>query len=81
MRRIDDACSEVGHDPATLRRLVLTGVLLDAGVSSVESFTATRDAYEAVGVTDLVVHWPRRDGVYAGDEAAFETMCSEVLQG
>ena len=81
MRRLDDVCSEVGRDPATLRRLVLTGVLLAAGVSSVESFTATRDAYESVGVTDLVVHWPRRDGVYAGDEATFETICSEVLQG
>ena len=77
--RLDDACIACGRDPVTLHRIVLTGVLLDPGMSSVEGFRATLDAYDSVGVTDLVVHWPRADGVYEGDEAAFEAVCSAVL--
>lgn len=76
MRRLDDACAEVGRDPATLDRIVLTGALLDGGLASVAAFEDTVSAYEAVGVTDLVVHWPRADGVYAGSDAAFEALFS-----
>ena len=76
MRRVDEACVELGRDPMTLDRIVLTGLLLDGGLSSPAVFDETCAAYAAVGVTDLVVHWPRADGVYAGDESAFEELFS-----
>lgn len=79
MGRLDDACAEVDRDPTTLDRIVLTGVLLDGGVASRATFEDTCAAYEAVGVTDLVVHWPRTEGVYAGDEAAFEALFSALF--
>src|SRR5206468_4150691 len=44
MARLDDACAEVGRDPATIDRLVLTGPLLDSGLSSVEAFRNAADA-------------------------------------
>ena len=72
MHRLDEACAEVGRDPSTLRRLVVTGVELDPQLGSVDAFADTRGRYAEVGVTDLVVHWPRPAPPYEGDEAAFE---------
>ena len=74
MVRLDEACAAVDRDPTTLDRIVLTGMLLDGGLASSAAFEDTCAAYEEVGVTDLVVHWPRADGVYAGDEEAFEAL-------
>ena len=60
------------RDPSTLDRIVLTGLNLDSGVGSVDQFEDTLGRYEAIGVTDYVVHWPRPTPPYQGDEAAFE---------
>ncbi len=76
MRRLEAACADVGRDPGSLDRIVLTGALLDGGLASADAFRDTCGAYEAVGVTDVVVHWPRSEGIYAGDEAAFEALFS-----
>lgn len=84
MARLDQACHEVGRDPASLDRLVVTGPAvggpaLDSGLASVEAFQEAVGRYAAVGVTDLVVHWPRPDGPFAGDLDTFEHICSSVL--
>jgi len=75
--RLDEACLAAGRDPGTLGRLVLTGPRLDPGLSSVGAFDDAVGRYGAIGVTDLVVHWPRPDGPYAGDAAVFERIFSE----
>jgi alkanesulfonate monooxygenase SsuD/methylene tetrahydromethanopterin reductase-like flavin-dependent oxidoreductase (luciferase family) len=72
--RLDEACAAEGRDPATIDRLVVTGPVLDGGLRSPEAFAEVREAYAAVGVTDLVVHWPRRSEPYAGDESALEAI-------
>lgn len=74
MARLDDACSAAGRDPGTLGRLVLTGLTLDSGLGSPDQFEDTLGRYEAIGVTDYVVHWPRPRPPYQGDEAAFEAI-------
>ena len=70
--RLDDACVEIGRDPASLARLVLTGPSLDPGLASIEAFRDTVGRYAEIGVTDFVVHWPRSSEPYAGDLATFE---------
>jgi alkanesulfonate monooxygenase SsuD/methylene tetrahydromethanopterin reductase-like flavin-dependent oxidoreductase (luciferase family) len=69
---LEEACEKEGRDPASVDRLVLTGSRLDSGLSSPEAFNAVKEAYASVGVTDLVVHWPRPADPYAGDEAILE---------
>jgi alkanesulfonate monooxygenase SsuD/methylene tetrahydromethanopterin reductase-like flavin-dependent oxidoreductase (luciferase family) len=69
---LEDACTEEGRDPAKLSRLVVTGPRLTSGLSSVEEFDDTVGRYAAIGVTDLVVHWPRADDPYAADYSTFE---------
>lgn len=65
------ACNAIGRDPSELDKVVLTGLLLDGGISSREAFADAIAEYAAVGVTDLIVHWPRAGDPYRGDESAF----------
>ena len=69
---LDDACRAAGRDPGELRRLVLTGPGLDPGLGSVEQFRDTAGRYAEIGITDLVVHWPREEEPYRADQAVFE---------
>jgi alkanesulfonate monooxygenase SsuD/methylene tetrahydromethanopterin reductase-like flavin-dependent oxidoreductase (luciferase family) len=77
MSRLDEMCLRVGRDPATLRRLVLSGPRLDSGLASVEAFKDTVGRYAEIGVTDFVVHWPRSDEPYAADLATFERIFAD----
>ena len=72
MDQLDDACTRIGRDPATLPRLVLSGLRLDSGLVSEGAFEETLGRYGAIGVTDFVVHWPRPSEPFAGDTADFE---------
>lgn len=72
IERLDRVCVDAGRDPASLDRLVLTGIPLASGLESPDAFADTAGRYAALGVTDLVVHWPREDEPYAGSEAVFE---------
>jgi len=75
---LDDACAEVGREPASLERLVVTGPLLHAGLDSVEAFRDTAGRYAEAGVGDMVVHWPRAEEPYAADMRMFERIFSSV---
>ncbi len=79
LRALDEACTAGGRDPATLDRIVLTGLNLDSGAGSVDQFEDTLGRWAELGVTDYVVHWPRPDPPYQGDEAVFEAVVAEVL--
>jgi alkanesulfonate monooxygenase SsuD/methylene tetrahydromethanopterin reductase-like flavin-dependent oxidoreductase (luciferase family) len=76
---IESACAAVGRDPATLDRIVLSGLNLDSGLGSVGEFEDAVGRYEAVGATDVVVHWPRPTDPYQGDQAAFESLFAARL--
>jgi alkanesulfonate monooxygenase SsuD/methylene tetrahydromethanopterin reductase-like flavin-dependent oxidoreductase (luciferase family) len=79
MARLDSACADVGRDPTSIKRLVLTGPCLDEGLASPEAFRDTVGRYASVGVTDLVVHWPRPSEPYAGDLQTFERIMATSL--
>lgn len=71
IEQLERACETEGRDPATIDRLVLTGPVLDSGLDSPQQWDDTVGAYEAVGVTDLVVHWPRPEPPYEADPEIF----------
>lgn len=66
--RLDDAAGKAGRDPATIDRYLS----LDSGgrysLESVGAFDDHVGRAEALGFTDVVSHWPRSDGIYAGSE-------------
>ena len=79
MAQLDEICNTVGRDPASLRRLVLTGPVLRPGIESQQAFDDTRGAYAEIGVTDFAVHWPRPQEPFSGDREMFETIMSHSL--
>ncbi|WP_053738185.1 LLM class flavin-dependent oxidoreductase [Nocardia sp. NRRL S-836] len=48
-------------------------------LSSVECFTDAVGRAAELGFTDVVSHWPRHDGVYAGSESVLEQVAADVL--
>jgi len=68
-----------GRDPATLERhLNLDSSPLYA-LSSVGTFEEMAGRAGELGFTDLITHWPRPDGPYAGDVTVLESVASEVI--
>jgi alkanesulfonate monooxygenase SsuD/methylene tetrahydromethanopterin reductase-like flavin-dependent oxidoreductase (luciferase family) len=57
--RLDEACAAEGRDPATLDRLLLTGAEVGGVLDSADAHEDAEGAFGELGVTDLVVHWPR----------------------
>ncbi|GDY31208.1 luciferase [Gandjariella thermophila] len=78
-RRFDDTLAATGRPPTAVDRYVN----LDAGpVYSLSSAECFRDAVgraAELGFTDVVAHWPRGEGVFAGHESVLETVATDVL--
>ena len=70
--RLEEACEEVGRDPADIDRMLLTGAELDDGLTSEEAFRDLAGQYAEAGITDLLVHWPRSSEPYVADLGTFE---------
>jgi alkanesulfonate monooxygenase SsuD/methylene tetrahydromethanopterin reductase-like flavin-dependent oxidoreductase (luciferase family) len=64
-RKLDDALEKEGRDPATLPRLLLSGLSPLRTMASKARFDDVAGRVEELGFTDLVVHYPRESGAYA----------------
>lgn len=76
IRRLDDACAEAGRDPSTISRTLSLDSESRYSLASVGAFDDAVGRATELGYTDVVSHWPREHGLYAGDEA----MLDEVAQ-
>ena len=76
--QLEDACAAVGRDPATLDRLALLG-LSETPLRSLDAFAEAVGRYQALGFTDLVVHWPRAAEPFRADEKVFERIAERWL--
>ena len=78
VERFDVEARAVGRDPRAIERhLSLDG----APVFSLSSWETLQEGVEraaGLGFTDVVVHWPRTEGIYAGPEAVLERMAAEL---
>ena len=77
-RRLDDAAARAGRDGASIDRYLS----IDAGgtysLSSVGAFEDIVARAAALGFTDVIAHWPREGGIYAGDEAVLEEVAARL---
>ncbi|MBW8802707.1 MAG: LLM class flavin-dependent oxidoreductase [Catenulisporales bacterium] len=64
-KKLDAACEKEGRDPASLPRLLLSGLSPLRAMESKQRFDDVAGRAEALGFTDLVVHYPRESGAYA----------------
>ena len=70
-RRFDDEYQEAGRDDDVSR---IVSIDIESGYS-LESAAAYEDAVgraASLGFTDVVAHWPRAEGIYAGQESVLE---------
>ena len=77
-RRLDDAAVMMGRDPETIDRYLS----LDSGAGySLRSLGAFDDAVgraAELGFTDVISHWPRADGIYAGSESVLDEVAARM---
>lgn len=76
--RLDDAALAFGRDPRTIDRYLS----LDSGgtysLNSVGAFQELSGRAGELGFTDVIAHWPRHDGIYAGSEDVLREAASRL---
>jgi alkanesulfonate monooxygenase SsuD/methylene tetrahydromethanopterin reductase-like flavin-dependent oxidoreductase (luciferase family) len=79
IRRLEDALATAGREPASVPKYVSLDAAGPYTLSSVAYLTDAAGRAADLGFTDVVFHWPRPDGPYAGDERVLETVAADLL--
>ncbi len=64
----------IGRDTGAMEKVLLTGFTGEPWLESLASFRELLDAYTAVGITDVALHWPRPDSDWDADPVVFESI-------
>ena len=81
VQRFEDTAAQAGRDPNTMGRYLNLDSAPVLSVSSLDAFTDAAGRAAALGFTDVVVHWPRPTGVYAGDESVLDAIADLLTDG
>ncbi|WP_107655723.1 LLM class flavin-dependent oxidoreductase [Nocardia suismassiliense] len=81
VRGIEAACERAGRDPAGLGKLFVADAAAGGITSSLAAYEDAAGELAEVGITDLVVHWPRPDQPYQGDEQVIVDFAEKHLGG
>ena len=76
--RFDAALSAAGRDATSCDRYLLLDSSPVFSLSSVGLFEEMAGRAGELGFTDVIAHWPRPEGVYAGDVAVLEEAASRL---
>ena len=76
--RFEEAARAAGRDPAAIDRYLNVDAAPVFSLESIETFTEAVQRAAALGFTDVVAHWPRAEGVYAGREAVLDEVASRL---
>ncbi len=77
--RLDDALDAAGRDPATLQRHLNLDSSPRFALESPGVFEEMAGRADELGFTDVITHWPRPDGPYAGDVRVLEAVAADVI--
>jgi hypothetical protein len=76
--RFDTALTDAGRETKSVPRYLSLDTA-QYSLSSVACFTDMIGKARDLGFTDVIAHWPRAEGVYAGHESVLEAVASDVL--
>ena len=79
MHRLEDALGAAGRDPAAVPKYLQLDAAPVFSLSSTEYFADAVGRAGELGFTDVITHWPRPAGPYAGDEAVLEAVAAELV--
>lgn len=77
--RLDEQLVEAGRESATFERHLNLDSSPHFALSSVSAFEEMTGRAGELGFTDVITHWPRNDGPYAGDVSVLESVAFEVI--
>ncbi|MBO1753174.1 LLM class flavin-dependent oxidoreductase [Actinotalea sp. BY-33] len=76
--RFDAAADEAGRAPGEVDRYLSLDGAPVFSLSSTEVLVEGVERAAALGYTDVVIHWPRPEGVYAGSERTLEEVAARL---
>jgi hypothetical protein len=81
LERLGDACTAIDRDPASIRKVLLTGFTPEAStpLQSFERFVDFAGRHVALGFDEIVVHWPIPGTEFASPPDVFEQIATEAL--
>jgi alkanesulfonate monooxygenase SsuD/methylene tetrahydromethanopterin reductase-like flavin-dependent oxidoreductase (luciferase family) len=79
LHRLGDALDEIGRERASIEMVLLDGRNSERPLVSVDAFVDWAGRYQDLGFTELVIHWPEADSVFACDMGIFERIATEGL--
>jgi alkanesulfonate monooxygenase SsuD/methylene tetrahydromethanopterin reductase-like flavin-dependent oxidoreductase (luciferase family) len=79
--RFEDALAAAGRQPSDVDRYLALDSAPVYSLSSAAYFAEAAGQAGELGFTDVVAHWPRPTGWYAGSEAVLEKVAADVLPG
>jgi len=77
--RAGEALATAGRDPNTLERHLNLDSSPQFALASVGVFEEMVGRAGQLGFTDVITHWPRPDGPYAGQVSVLEAVAAEVV--
>jgi alkanesulfonate monooxygenase SsuD/methylene tetrahydromethanopterin reductase-like flavin-dependent oxidoreductase (luciferase family) len=77
--RFGDALAAAGREPSSVDRYLSLDAAPVFSLASVEAFADAVGRAGELGFTDVITHWPRQEGWYAGAEATLESVAADIL--
>jgi alkanesulfonate monooxygenase SsuD/methylene tetrahydromethanopterin reductase-like flavin-dependent oxidoreductase (luciferase family) len=81
VRRFEATATRAGRDASAIDRYLNLDSAPVLSVSSMDAFTDAAGRAAALGFTDVIVHWPRPDGIYAGDDGILDRIADRLTGG
>ncbi len=78
LERLRAACEAAGRDAGAMEKVLLQGSSAEKPLVSLDAFVDWAGRYQELGITEVVLHWPVPDSVYAADPAVFERIATEA---
>jgi len=79
--RFEDIARQAGRDPGAVNRYLNLDSAPVLSVSSIGAFTDAAGRAAGLGFTDILVHWPRPEGIYAADDAVLDQIADLLDDG
>jgi alkanesulfonate monooxygenase SsuD/methylene tetrahydromethanopterin reductase-like flavin-dependent oxidoreductase (luciferase family) len=79
LAKLSAACEAQGRDVGELEKMLLQGSTAEKPLASLDAFVDWAGTYRELGITELVIHWPVPDSIFANDLAVFERIATEGL--
>ncbi len=79
--RFDDALGAAGRPAEDVRRFLSLDASGTFALTSAEYFADAVGRAGELGFTDVITHWPRPSGWYAGDESVLESVAARISSG